>query len=428
MKRLQFCLVVFAVLALAFSAFAQVENGQFSGTITDQTGAAIANAKVVITNPATNSTVTVTTNSSGNYIARELPPGTYKVTVEASGFKTTSDNNVVLGAGSIAHVDFKLQIGKATEVVEVTGAAVSVQTDDAKLYSTVGSTVIENTVLSGRDIFDLMQLTAGAVNVSGTDFENGHNTVVNGVREDFNGFLINGVSNKGLSGGEESTPINDTVEEFQQLGLNMSAQYGNSAGSTVNLVTKAGTNALHGSVFEYLRNEDADANDFFLNSVGAPRNPYRWNQFGGTVGGPIVKDKLFFFLAYEKSDFKTASASSITQESTAWRDAVHQADLNQSLAATETSQSFSVADLLYKNYPARLQGSPFGTVNDFMTGSGNYTNSGGASGTSAGFTSYADYMCPDTYVTMMGGPGTVSNPNPVYNLAQANALATRMQY
>jgi len=231
MKRLQFCLVVFAVLALAFSAFAQVQNGQFSGTITDPTGAAIANAKVVITQPATNLTVSITTNSSGNYIAKELPPGTYKLTAEASGFKTTSDNNVVLGAGVIAHVDFKLQIGKATEVVEVTGAAVTVQTDDAKLYTTVGSNVIDNTVLSGRNIFDLMQLSAGAVSVAGTDFENGHNTVVNGVREDFNGFLINGTSNKGLSGGEESTPINDTVEEFQDLGLNMSAQYGNSAGS-----------------------------------------------------------------------------------------------------------------------------------------------------------------------------------------------------
>ncbi|HKM47109.1 MAG TPA: carboxypeptidase-like regulatory domain-containing protein, partial [Terriglobales bacterium] len=189
MKRLQFCLVVFAVLALAFSAFAQVENGQFSGTVTDQTGAAIANAKVTVTNPATNSTVSVTTNSSGNYIARELPVGSYKLTVEASGFKTMSNTNVVLNAGVIAHLDFKLQIGKATEVVEVTGAAVSVQTDDSKLYTTVGSTVIENTVLSGRDIFDLMQMTAGAVNVAGTDFENGHNTVVNGVREDFNGFL-----------------------------------------------------------------------------------------------------------------------------------------------------------------------------------------------------------------------------------------------
>jgi len=321
------------------------------------------------------------------------------VTVEASGFKTTSDNNVVLGAGSIAHVDFKLQIGKATEVVEVTGAAVSVQTDDAKLYSTVGSTVIENTVLSGRDIFDLMQLTAGAVNVSGTDFENGHNTVVNGVREDFNGFLINGVSNKGLSGGEESTPINDTVEEFQQLGLNMSAQYGNSAGSTVNLVTKAGTNALHGSAFEYLRNEDADANDFILNQAGAARPPYRWNQFGGTLGGPIIKDKLFFFLAYEKSLFQTSQAASVSEESPQWRAAVAAADANTGVTST--------ASTLYNQFFPTLPGQTLSTMDQYVTGPGS----------DSGFTSYVDYLCPDSY----SGWGVNAPP------AQAAALAARMQ-
>lgn len=404
MKRLQFCLVVFAVLALTCSAFAQMQNGQFSGTVLDPTGAAVAGARVTVINQGTGLTVTLTTNSNGNYTAKELPIGTYKLTAEAAGFKTFSDNNVVLNAGVIANVDFKLQIGKASEVVEVTGAAVAVQTDDAKLFTTVGSNVIANTTLGGRDVFDLMQLSAGAVNVAGTDFENGHNTVVNGVREDFNGFLINGVSNKGLSGGEESTPINDTVEEFQQLGLNMSAQYGNSAGSTVNLVTKSGTNALHGSAFEYLRNEDADANDFFLNSIpqanGRPalRPPYRWNQFGGTVGGPIVKDKLFFFLAYEKSIFKTSSASTVTQESPAWRAAVAAADTNSGVT--------SVANLLYSNYAPKLAGSPLFTMDQYI--------SGVSPGSTTGFGSYADYLCPDSYIAMGGA-------------AQANALAARMQ-
>ena len=172
------------------------------------------------------------------------------------------------------------------------------------------------------------------------------------MREDFNGFLINGVSNKGLSGGEESTPINDTVEEFQELGLNMSAQYGNSAGATVNLVTKGGTNTLHGSLFEYLRNEDADANDFILNEVGAKRPPYRWNQFGGTVGGPIIKDKLFFFLAYEKSYFLTSQATSITEESPEWRAAVLKADNNQD----GNTGPYSAAGVLYSSFPPTLPG------------------------------------------------------------------------
>src|SRR6202165_1435813 len=305
MKRLQFCLAVFAVLALTFSAFAQVQNGQFTGTVSDPTGAAIANAKVTVNNPATDLNLTTTTNSSGNYTVKEVPPGVYKIAVEAAGFKTVSNAGVTANAGTIAHVDFKMLIGKASEVIEVTGEAAAINTEDSKLASTVSSTQINNLPLNGRNVFDLMQLSAGAVNVTGVDFENGHQTVVNGVREDFNGFLINGVSNKGLSGGAVNVPIEDSVEEFQQLQLNMSAQYGNSAGGTVNLVTKAGTNAWHGSAWEYIRNDVTDANYFFLKQQKIAQPPTRFNQFGLTLGGPIVKDKLFFFLSLQGDRFRS---------------------------------------------------------------------------------------------------------------------------
>lgn len=341
MKRLQFCLVVFAVLALSFSAFAQVQFGQFAGTVTDPSGAAIGNAKVTVTNAATDLNVSTTTNSSGNYSVKELPVGSYKVTVEASGFKTSSDAGLAINAGTISHVDFKLTIGKTSEVVEVTGAVSDVNTEDSKLATTVGSTQINNLPLNGRNVFDLMQLSAGAVNVMGVDFENGHNTVVNGLREDFNGFLINGVSNKDLSGGEINTPIEDSVEEFQQLTLNMSAQYGNSAGSTVNLVTKAGTNAWHGSGWEYIRNNDLDANYFFNNQTGTAQAPLHFNQFGVTVGGPIIKDKVFFFLALQGDRFKTQGTPiTVTQETPEWRTAVINAN----------SGINSVASYLYSNY------------------------------------------------------------------------------
>ena len=222
MKRLQFCLAVFAVLALTLSAFAQVQFSQFTGTVVDQTGAAIANAKVTATNPATDLNLTATTNSSGNYTVREVPPGIYKITVEAAGFKTVTNTGVTANAGTIAHVDFKLQIGKTSEVVEVTAEAAAVNTEDSKLAITVGATQIANLPLNGRNVYDLMQMAPGAVNVTGVDMEAGHNTVVNGVREDFNGFLINGESNKDISGGNVNTPIQDTVAEFQQLTLNMS--------------------------------------------------------------------------------------------------------------------------------------------------------------------------------------------------------------
>ena len=173
---------------------AQVQNGQFSGTVTDPTGAAVPGAKITIVNQATNLSVTTTTNQSGSYDVKELPVGTYKITIEAAGFKTFTDIGVALNAGTISHVDAKMILGQAREIVEVTGQEVAVNTEDSKLASTVTSAQIANLPLNGRNVYDLMQMAPGAVNVMGTDFENGHGTVVNGLREDFNGFLINGVS------------------------------------------------------------------------------------------------------------------------------------------------------------------------------------------------------------------------------------------
>src|SRR5678815_2404193 len=227
MKRLQFCLVLLCTLMLALGAFAQVQNGQFTGEITDPSGAAIANAKVTVVNTGTNLTQTVTTNQAGLFTVKELPIGSYKISVEAKGFKTVQNTNLTLNAGTIQHVDFKMQLGEAREVVEVSGEATQVNVEDSKLASTVTSSQVENLPLNGRNVYDLVQLAPGAVNVRGVMSENGANTVVNGLRENFNGFLINGASNKGLSGGVVTTPIEDTVQEFQQLTLNMSAQYGN---------------------------------------------------------------------------------------------------------------------------------------------------------------------------------------------------------
>ena len=354
MKRLQFCLVVFAVLALTFSAFAQVQFGQFTGTVTDPTGAAVANANITVTNTGTGLNFTTTTNSSGNYVVKELPSGVYKITVEVPGFKSVSNNGVTASAGTIGHVDFKLQIGKASEVVEVTAEAAAVNTEDSKLATTVTSTQIQGLPLNGRNVYDLIQMTAGAVNVTGVDFENGHNTVVNGVREDFNGFLINGISNKDLSGGVVNVPIEDTVEEFQQLQLNVSAQYGSSAGSINNLITKAGSNAIHGTAWDYVRNDKFDANEFFLNAVGQPRLPVRFNQYGFTVGGPIIKDKLFFFGSFQNDHFKSSGTpQTLTVESPAWEQAVI------------AGQPNSVAALMYKNFPPKVPGVEVVDLNDY---------------------------------------------------------------
>jgi outer membrane receptor protein involved in Fe transport len=413
MKKLQFCLVFFSLFVLVLSATAQVQNGQFTGTITDPSGASIANAKVSAVNLATNLSVTATTNATGLYSLKELPPGTYKITAEASGFRTSTNADVALNAGTIARVDFRMQLGQTREIVEVTGEAAAVNTEDSKLAGTVTSTQIANLPLNGRNVYDLIQMAPGAVNVSGTDFENGHGTVVNGLREDFNGFLINGVSNKGLSGGVINTPIQDTVQEFQQLQLNMSAQYGNSAGAINNLVTKSGSNAYHGSIWEYFRNDALDANQYFLNRPGTDpitggsfKPPLRFNQFGGTIGGAIIKDKLFFFGSYQGDRFKTTGTPiSTLQESPEFRQAVLAAD-----AATGTQ---SVASLLYQNFVPRLSGATAATLDDYVLG--------GSS--PSGLKGYAQFLCPDNtstsiaarFATIMGVTpadiATMSSPN-----------------
>jgi outer membrane receptor protein involved in Fe transport len=405
MKKLQFCLVLLSLLMFSVSMTAQIQNGQVQGTVTDPQGAAISNARVTVTNPGTNYSTTVTTNSTGNYTAKELPVGSYKVTIEAQGFKTVSNTNVPINAGTIAHVDVRMQLGEAREVVEVTGEVAAVNTEDSKLASTVNAQQIANLPLNGRNVYDLIQIAPGAVNVTGVDFENGHSTVVNGLRENFNGFLINGVSNKGLSGGNVVTPIQDTVQEFQQLQLNMSAQYGNSAGAINNLVTKSGTNAYHGTVWEYFRNDRLDANQFFLNQQPDPfKDPngtlcpagdtskcfkpaLRFNQFGATFGGPILKDKLFFFASFQGDRFKTVGPpSTINVESQEFRDAVATAFPN------------SVANLLYQNFKPLLPGTGFISLNEY------------AGGDVAGVGSdFSFWLCPQD-----GSP-------------QAAALATKLQ-
>ena len=385
MKKLQFCLVCLSLLVLVLGVGAQVQNGQFAGTISDPSGAAIPNASITVTNLGTNLTVAATSNESGSYTIRELPVGTYKITVEVKGFRTTTNNNVVLNAGTISRMDFSMQLGETREVVEVTSEAAAINTEDSKLASTVSSTQIESLPLNGRNVYDLMQQAPGAVNVAGTMFEPGHSTVVNGLRENFGGYLINGVSNKGLSGNVINTPIEDTVQEFQQLQLNVSAQYGSAAGSINNLVTKSGTNGYHGSVWEYARNSAFDANYYFINQAGQPRNPLHFNQFGGTIGGPIIKDKLFFFGSYQGDRFLTTlPPTTTTVESPDWRQAVVAAS-----DAPGSPTANSAAALLYKDFAPGVAGTTAQTLDQWL-GGGVSANSSQPTGLT-----YGDYLCPD---------------------------------
>jgi hypothetical protein len=375
------CSFFISLLLIAFAAMpahAQTTNGIFTGTVMDPQGAAVAGADVAITNVGTNATTMVKTNAEGLYRIPELPVGTYKFTVSATGFKKAVKAGIYIGAGALERVDFKLELGQQTETVMVEASAVQVQTEDSRLSTTIGAGQVANLPLNGRNVFDLIQLVPGAVDVTGVSFENGHSTVVNGLRPNFSGFLINGSSDKGLSGGVVTVPNADIVQEFQELTLNMSAQYGNSAAAIVNVVTKSGTNSLHGSVYEFLRNNKLDANPFFFNAGGVPRQPLHFNQFGGTITGPIWKDHLFFTASYQGERFKTVQpAVPIDTESGDWRTAIIGA-LPNSVAAT-----------LYKNFPTNTPGTNFQTVDQYVAN--NYA------ATSTGSGDFNPLICPENY-------------------------------
>jgi hypothetical protein len=367
-RILALALVVF----VATGAFAQIQNGVFTGTVSDPQGAAVVGAVVSITNQDTGVSTKATTNQNGVYTSQALPVGDYKFTVESAGFKTATKQSVKLDVGTTARLDFRMAVGQATETIEVTTEAAIVNTEDSKLSSNVSSSQIANLPLNGRNVYDLIRVAPGAINAEGVLTENGENAVVNGVRMNFNGFLLNGVSNKGLSGGANTQPIQDSVQEFQLLTLNMSAQYGNSAGAITNLVTKGGTNAFHGTGFFFYRDDVMDATPFFINHNGEEKPPLTFKQFGATLGGPIVKDKLFFYGAWQGNRFLTVSTPTPGQ--------VESAAFRQAVIATQPG---SVAALLYNDFvPSNSSGS-FMTLDEYVTGANSPT----------GFTSYAEYMC-----------------------------------
>ena len=378
-SRIAVALLFFAIAAV--SANAQLQNGIFTGTVTDPSGAAVANAEVSITNLGTNETVTLKTNTEGLYRAAELPVGTYKFTVAAPGFKKAVKAGIYIGAGVIERVDFKLELGQQTETVMVEAGAVQVQTEDSRIYDTVSQAQIANLPLNGRNVFDLITLAPGAVDATGVSFENGHGTVVNGLRPNFNGFLVNGSSDKGLSGGVVTTPNADIVQEFQELTLNMSAQYGNSAAAIVNVVTKSGTNSLHGTAYGFWRDDKLDANDTFLNKDGTARPELRYGQFGATLTGPIWKNHIFFTASYQGDRYLTSAVPiSILTESPEWRAAVASAFPN------------SAANKIYSSFPAS-NGNPNDPASLTLS---NYIG-GNNGGSGSGFAAFGDYMCPDNF-------------------------------
>ncbi len=280
-------MILLARLVWAGAAAAQIQNGQIVGLVTDVSGAVLSNAVVNTLNLGTSRKVTVRSNATGLYAATQLMVGTYILSVSANGFAPSTSGALTVKAGTVLRVDFTLKVAGRSEAVEIRStnpSANPVDTENARLSTTIDSTEVADLPLNGRNVYNLVQYVPGAVNVRGVIFEEGSQAVVNGVRENFGGFLVNGVSNTGLSGGVVNRPIVDTIQQVQVLTLNNSAEFGSSAGAVTSLVTKSGTNHFHGSAWWFLRNDALDANSFFANHDPNPANrikpAVRMNQFG----------------------------------------------------------------------------------------------------------------------------------------------------
>src|SRR6266436_2345935 len=313
MRFLSRCLPALVVAILFGSALAWAAiTGSISGVVTDSSGAVVIGATVTATETQTGIRSAITSDSKGFYNFSALPIGTYDVEVKADGFKLFQEKGLVVDANSALRVDAKLQVGQTTEKVTVFSDAVHVDVDRTQSGEVIDGQKILAAPLNGSSYTDLLSLQPGVVpaayrtqapdtnNRTPSGDQNAGNQSVNGQRESANGFMVNGANvQEGRNNGTGILPNLDSIAEFRIITNNFDAEYGNYSGSQINVATKSGTNGFHGSAFEFLRNTDFDARNFFNPASVGAKGDLKQNQFGGTVGGPIKHDKLFFFADYQ---------------------------------------------------------------------------------------------------------------------------------
>jgi hypothetical protein len=302
-------------LRLAVPLLAQ--NAELSGLVTDPSRLAVPAAKVVVESADTGATRTVSSNQRGEYSVPALQPGSYNITVEADGFRTIHQNGVVVEVDQRARLDFALTIATNAESITVEGSVPLLNASDASVSTVIGNRFVENMPLNGRSFSSLIDLAPGVV-LTAANFQDQGQFSVNGQRPDANYFLVDGVgANLGTSasnlgqggagqlpatsalGGTSNMVSLDALEEFRIQTSTVAPEYGRTPGAQISVVTKSGTNTFHGTAFEYFRNDKLDANDWFANRNALARPELRQNDFGGVLGGPIKKDRLFFFGSYE---------------------------------------------------------------------------------------------------------------------------------
>jgi hypothetical protein len=302
------CILLLACVATAL--FGQSERGTITGTVADSTGAVVPKARVIVTNLATKLVSESQSNDAGGYTAASLPVGPYTVRVEKEGFRPVVRSGIELNAASTVRVDVTLEVGTAVQTVEVSASAQLLSTESAKTSVTVTNKLVDELplVVGGtlRSPFDLAALTPEAKNLGGDD-----GFVLGGGQGAGYGTTLDGISANTtralqLSWVSSNAPSLEAVTEFTVDTNGFKAEYGHASGGVMTFSSKSGTNSLHGSVYEFLRNNDLDANRFFSNRSGTPRAIYKQHDFGFAAGGPVWipklyngKDKTFFFFAYE---------------------------------------------------------------------------------------------------------------------------------
>jgi Carboxypeptidase regulatory-like domain/TonB dependent receptor len=312
-----FTLLLFSALALA-----QTTGGRVLGTLTDQSGAAVAGATVVITDVQRGTTRTITSDESGAYAAPDLQPGNYKIHVEARGFKSVERPNVQIEVASDVRADFALQPGQVTETVTISEEVPLINTTSATLGGTLSNKEINDLPLNGRNYENLLQLRPGVMRYPGGGFST---TSTNGLRAEDNAYFIEGLFNSepfsgqgiingaGIAGDSATILPIDAIQEFN-VQENPPAEYGWKPGAIMNVGLKSGTNSLHGTAFAFGRDGAMDARNYF-NAAPAAKTSRTLEQFGGSFGGVIVKDKAFFFGAYEGQRYDVGNSYSVTTPS-----------------------------------------------------------------------------------------------------------------
>jgi len=299
---------LFLLLIMPSQTSAQLYTGSIAGTVTDSSGAVVPNVQVKATDEAKGLVFSGTTDNAGRYLIRQLPPAKYTVLTAASGFVAERKSGITIDVNQNASVDFSLKVGAASELVDVTAEAIELQTEDAVTGQVVNRTFINNLPLVDRNAFDLEFLAPGVVHTNAGGETNGNGTGVNfnsaGSRNSTADVLIDGASatnfeqNSGIQNVIYQPPV-DSIQEFKVQQSNFSAEFGFAGSTIVNVISRSGTNSFHGELYEFWRNQILDANDFFSNQAGSPIPALRRNQFGGTFGGPIKKNKTFFFFDYD---------------------------------------------------------------------------------------------------------------------------------